>query len=241
MSTYQTLRDRALGQLGLVGQTDAQTVAQTALEEAMKFVAFNVRVASLVGSATATAPANPELEASAIAIETTGFAVTSGVFQTPDRLYVKKDSAATSPGIPYDFYEYDHFLDLKNIPSGSRFGVFEPGTIDELSQRAYTITPTNKIWALPLAAGNVLTLFYRKQPAAYVSGNTPEIAVQFDHILVNGAVIALKEWLREPAEITTLWTLFENGLKKDIETYDSFLNSRRKRKNLRIHKSYRTD
>ena len=39
MSTYDTLRDRALNRTGLLGQSEAQTVAQMALEEAMKFVA----------------------------------------------------------------------------------------------------------------------------------------------------------------------------------------------------------
>lgn len=243
MSTYQTLRDRALGQVGLTGQTEAQTVAQTALEEAMKYVAFNVRVASLVGSATATAPASPELEANAIALEGGAgtFQISAGVFQTPDRLYVKKDSSAESPGLPYDFLEYDHFLDLKAIPAGERVGIFEPATFDERPNRVYTLTPSGKIWAQPLTEDNVLTLFYRKSPAAYSGGSSPEILPQFEHILVNGAVIALKEWLREPAEITTLWTLFENGLKKDVQTYDDYLNSRRKRKSLRIHRSYRVE
>jgi hypothetical protein len=241
MSTYATLRDRALDQVGCTGQTEAQTVAQVALEEAMKFVAFHVRIPSLVASATATAPASPELEASAIALTggASTFGITTGVFQCPDRLYVKKDSTTTGYGAPYEFYEYPNFIDLQSIPANQRTGLYDSGLFDERSRFSYTITPTDKVWAQPLTAGNVLTLFYRKSPAAYSGSATPEITPMFDYMLVNAAVLALKEWLREPAELTTLWALFEQGLAMDIQRYDSFINGRRKRSHLRIHRSYR--
>lgn len=243
MAIYSTLRDRALGQVGCTGQTEAQAVAEVALEEAMKFVAFHVRVPSLIASATATAPASPELEANAIAIEGGAgtFQISAGVFQAPDRLYVKKDSSAVSPGTPYEFLEYHHFLDLKSIPGGTRIGIMEPGVLDERPARSWTITPSNKVWANPLTQGNVVSLYYRKSPAANTGGNTPEILPMFDYILVNGAVIALKEFLREPAELTTMWALFEQALLKDCQRYDLFLNSQRKRSHLQIHRSYRID
>ena len=241
MATYQALRDRALSQVSCTGQSEAQTVAEVALEEAMKFAAFHVRIPSLIASATATAPASPELEANAISL--TGgagtFQITSGVYQAPDRLYVKKDSSATGPGTPYRFYEYHHFLDLKSIPAGTRVGIMEPGTIDERDDYSYTINPSDKLWANPLTQGNVLTLYYRKSPAAYSAAVTPEILPLFDYILVNAAVLALKEWLREPAELTTLWALFEQGLMTDVHRYDLFLNAQRKRSHLQIHRSYR--
>lgn len=242
MSTYTALRDRALGQVGCTGQTEAQSLAAVALEEAMKFVAFHVRIASLIATATATAPASPELEANAITIEGGGgtFGVTSGVFQAPDRLYVKQDSTIVDIGVPYDFLEYDHYQDLKNIPSLLRTGVMDSSVLDERPRRSYTITPSSKIWAEPLTEGNVLTLRYRTVPAAYGAGSgTPEIMPMFDYILVKGAVLALKEWLREPEEIITMWELFEKGLLKDVQRYDNFLNSQRKRGHFRIHRSYR--
>lgn len=239
MTIYSALRDRALDQVGCTGQTEAQTIAQAALEEAMKFVNFHVRIPSLTAEASATAGASPELESNAIAIETTGFSITAGVFQCTDRLYVKTNSTITEKGTPYEYREYLHFLDLKNIAAGSRTGIMSPGVLDERPQYCYTITPSNKIWATPLTQNNVLTLMYRKAPAAYSGAVAPEILPLFDYILVNGAVIALKEWLREPESITTWWSLFENGLKADIERYDSFLNSGRKRTGLKLHRAYR--
>jgi hypothetical protein len=241
MSTYSTLRDRALDQVGCTGQTEAQTIAQVALEEAMKFVAFHVRIPSLVASATATAPSDPQLEASAIAL--TGgagtFGISTGVFQCPDTLWVKKDSSTVGYGTPYEFYEYNTFLALKAIPSGRRIGVLDNGFADERADFSWTITPTDKVWSEELVEDNVLTLFYRKSPAAYSGAATPEITPLFDYILVNAAVLALKEWLREPAELTTMWGLFEQGLMADVQRYDSFINGRRKRSHLRIHRSYR--
>ena len=136
--------------------------------------------------------------------------------------------------------EYNHFIELRSIPGGVRVGIMTPGTIDERPAFPWTITPLDKVWAQPLAQNNVLTLFYRKVPAAYVGANTPEILPMFDYILVNGAVLALKEFLREPTEITTMWGLFEAGLMKDIEKYDSFINGRRKRSYMKIHRSYRS-
>lgn len=238
MATYEALRDRALNQVGLLGQSEAQTVAQVALEEAMKFVAFHVRIPSLIASATATAPASPELESNAIAIGVGGFAV-SATYQCPDRLYIKSDSTITDIGTPYDFVEYHHFQDLKSISGVARTGIFESALGDERPGFSWTVTPSDKVWASPIKENNVLTLVYRKVPAAYSGAASPEILAMFDHILVNGAVIALKEYLREPAEITTLWTLFENGLMKEVERYDLFLNGQRKRSHFKMHRSYR--
>lgn len=241
MATYEALRDRALSQVGCLGQTEAQTVAQIALEEAMKFTAFHVRVPSLIASATATAPASPELEANAITLGALGFNVSS-TYQCPDRLFVKNDSSVVGYGTPYNYLEYHHFIDLKSLPAGVRVGVMTPGTIDERPNFPWTITPTDKVWAEPLAEGNVLTLFYRKNPAAYSGASTPEILARYDYILVNGAVLALKEYLREPDAITTLWTLFENeatGIIKDCRQYDRDINGARKRSHLKIHRSYR--
>lgn len=240
MATYDTLRDRALKQVGCFGQSDAQTVAQTALEEAMKFVAFHVRIPSLIASATATAPASPELETNAISLTAVGgFNISAGVYQAPDRLYVKKDSTVTDVGTPYEYMEYHFFQDLKQIPANARSGIFYPVVIDERPKFCWTITPSGKVWATPTLENNVLTLFYRIVPAAYSGAATPEILPMFDHILVDGAVIALKEWLREPETISTLWTLFENGLKSSVDRYDLFLKGQRKRDHLKIHRSYR--
>ncbi len=239
MTNGLALRNRALVQVGCLGQTEAEDVAEQALEECMKFVALHVRVAGLIGSATATAPADPEDEANAIPIGagSPGFGV-SATFQAPDRLYVKKDSSADNYGSPYEFLEYDHFIDLMSIPGQIRDG-FDSIQHDERPSRCYTITPSDKIWAQPLTAGNVLTFFFRKAPAAYGDAATPEIAPLFDYILVSGTALVLKEWLREPDGIVSMWQIFEAGLMNDIARYQSALNGRRKRSQIKIHKSYR--
>lgn len=236
MATYQTLRDEALALVGGEGQLDLQSVAEKALYQCMKWVAFHVRVPSLTSSATATAPADAHLEDNAITLGASGFNVSS-TFQCVDRLYVKNDSTTEGKGIPYDYYEYHHFLDLINIPGGYR--EYADSTWDEAAEFRFTITPSNKLWAQPLSEGNVLTLFFRIEPAAYNGSGTPEILPLFNHILVEGAVLVLKEWLREPAEIMTMWNLFENGLKAQREEYDRQINGTRKRTSLRMHRSYR--
>jgi len=241
MATYQELRDRALNQVGCLGQSEAQTVAQIAMEEAMKFVAFHIRVPSLIAKATATAPASPNLEANAISLEGGAgtFQIPPGVYQAPDRLFVKRTSTTEDYGTPHEYIEYHHFLDLKAIVTGPRVSLYAPALGDERPDFSWTITPDNKVWCSPISEGNVITLFYRKNPAAYSGAATPEILPRFDYILVNAAVLALKEWLREPEALTTLWTLFQNGISDDVKQYDSELQGQRRRSHLRIHRSYR--
>lgn len=206
----------------------------------MKFVAYHVRIPSLIAKATATAGASPELESNAIALSGGGgFGITASDYQCPDRLYVKKDSSIVVLGSPYEILEYHHFQDLKSIPSGERLGIMDPATFDERPNLSYTITPDSKLWAQPLTVSNVLSFYYRKTPAAYSGSATPEITPFFDYLLVNGAVVALKEFLREPAEIVTMWTLFESALAQDVQRYDNWLNGGRKRGHLKIHRSYR--
>lgn len=236
MATYQALRDEALSLVGGEGQEDLQDVAEKALYQCMKWVAFHVRILNLIGSATATAPADAHLEDNAITLGVGGFNVTS-TFQCVDRLYVKHDSSTEGKGVPYDYLEYHHFLDLLNVPGGYR--ELADVTWDEAPEFRFTVTPSGKLWAQPLIEGNVLTLFFKKEPAAYADNGTPEILPLFNHILVEGAVLVLKEWLREPAEIMTMWNLFDNGLKSQREEYDRQINGARKRTSLRMHRSYR--
>lgn len=239
MATYEQLRDRALNFVGSLGESEAQTVAQMALEEAMRFVSFHVRVPALIASATATAPSSPELEANAIALGSGGFGIASGEFQCIDRLYVKQSASEPEHGTPYEYYEYNHFLDLKAVPGPSRPIILDGHRDDERSAFSYTLTPSNKVWAQPLQENNVATLFYRKLPAAYSSMGVPEITPLFDYILVKGAELAVEKFLREPAGVSSVWELFEDKLTKDVQRYESFLNSSRKRGAIKVHRSYR--
>ena len=236
--TYADLRDRALKQCSAFGQTEAQAIAEIALEECMKWVSFHVRVPSLIASATATAPADANLEANAITLGVGGFNITS-TYSCIDRLYVKKESSVVEIGLPYEYYEYHYFQDLKSIPSNERVGLFTPAVYDERATYSFTITPSAKLWAQPLTENNVLTLVYRKAPAAYSGAATPEILPLFDHILVNGAALAVKEWQREPSELVDYWTLFDKSLSPQVERYNLFLSGQRKRKAVPIHRSYR--
>lgn len=242
MSTYEALRDRALNQVGMLGQSEAQVMAQVALEECMKWVAFNVRIPSLIASATATASASldPTLEAQAIPLGTDGFEIDAGVYQYPDRLYIKKDSTVVGYGTPYDYLEYHYFLDLKSITGGARVGLLDPYLKDDRPDFSYTITPGNAIWAFPIYKSAVLTFFYGISPAPYADGTgIPEILPLFDHILVNGAVLAVKEFIREPEQILDMWALFDANLITQVQRYDLFVSARRKRSHLTIHRSYR--
>lgn len=236
--TYEQLRDAALKRVGHLGQSDTEQVAEAALEEAMKFVAYYVRIPSLIGSATATAGASPMLESNAITLSTGGFNITS-TYQAPDRLNVKRTSADTDIGIPYTYYEYHVFQDLRNIPGLYRYGLSGPAVNDESSDYAYTITPDGKLWATPLAENNILTLYFRKSPAAYSGSAYPEILPLFDTILVNAAETVLKEFVREPEAIVNMWELFERHLIMDIDKYDQFINGQYNRSELKMHRSYR--
>lgn len=240
MATYEQLRDRALGQTGTTGMTEPQTIAQYALEEAMRFVASHVRIQSLIGSATATAPADAHLETNAITLGVSGFNISSS-FQCIDRLYVKKDSSVVGRGTPYEYVEYDYFHDLKAAPGSIRVGVYDAASYDERPMYSYTLTPDGKIWSTDIAEDNVLTLVFQKTPAAYSGSSTPEILTKFDYILVDAAVIAIKEWQKEPAEIVTLRTLFQNGLMNDVKLYAEYLKGQYKRDTLKVHRDYRID
>lgn len=239
MATYQQLRDDVLSKTGYTGQLEATTVVEKALAEAMKFVAFNVKIASLIKKATATAPASPELESNAIAIGSGGFNISD--FQQIDKLFVKSASATSGYGLPYDPKEYWDILELQAIPSpynGTRLLDTER-SFDDTPKRWYTQTPDDKIWCKPVKQGDILTLFYRTEPAAYNNSNTPEISSRFNYILVKAGELALKEFLREPDQISTMWDLFEAVLQKDIAKYNDALAGGRVRDSFKIHRSYR--
>lgn len=239
MSTYDTLRDRALNFVGCFGQVEAQTVAQIVLEEAMKFVAFYVRIPSLIASSQFTIVAsNPQTEANAPTLDAAGFNVLAS-YQAPDRLYVKSSASADGYGVPYEYLEYHYFIDLQSIPSGGRIGVSTPGTVDERPRYSWTITPSNKVWISPLTTGNVATLFYKKNPAAYSGAGTPEILPRYDYILVDACTAVLKDWLRDPEAVTTARDIFRAKIMPDIGLYDLENSAARKRSHLKIHKSYR--
>lgn len=240
MATYSTLVTRALNQLRLASNLDAQEVAEVAIAEAMKFVAFHVRIPSLLPSVGALAPA-PGID-DVISMTLTGtFGLSAGVYQAPDRLWVaqaQSDVTDLNKGTAYTFVPYDTYLDLTSISSNYREDL-SATRYDELpSSYVWTIKDDSTIFAKPLAEDNYVTLRYHKVPTAYASNGTPEILPMFDFILVNATVLALKEWLREPDQMLTLWDLYQS-LMPSIDEYKRHITATRKRGNLRIHRAYR--
>ena len=234
--TYSQLRDSALILVdSSTDATDLRQIAQVALEETMKYISQRVELPGLIKSATATWGASTV----SIPLGVGGFGITN--YDTPNRLYIRLDSTATAPGIPYDFREYLHWLDLSAVPDAVHYrsDSFEVLTGDERPSRCYTIDHSNNLIAAPVAEDNVLTFYYNIAPAAYADSGIPELpAASFDSILVSGAVLVLKEFIREPDVIVDPYTIL-GSLDKQISQLDSFLNSRRRRRVLNIHSSYR--
>lgn len=225
MATYSTLLSNVLTLCDCVGDTGASNVAKIALELTMRLVSSRVYLRGLVGSATYIV-VDPDLS---VAIGVGGFGITD--YSTPNRLYVN--------AIPYDFREYLDWLDLKSVPNGVRLFITEANTYDARPSRAWTIDDTNSIIADPLSVGDVLTFKYNKQPAAYADAGTPELPVEFDTILVSAASNVVKEYLKDPDQIANIYDLIASpSVIAQIEELDNKQNSNRKRRRLRMARSY---
>ncbi|RMH38000.1 MAG: hypothetical protein D6694_12785 [Gammaproteobacteria bacterium] len=225
MATYQTLRDRALALTGNTGVTDITTVAEYGLEEAMKYVASRVYLFDLIKSATYTWQSSD----TSVSIEgSSGFNASD--YSTPVRLYVND--------IPYDMLEYFTYKDLKKIPGTERLYVTEIDSVDARPSKAFAINPSKEIELDPVSAGDVLTLYYKKQPAPYGDGTgTPEIPSEYDHILVNGAILYIQAFIemQEVGQqgVVNIRTLL-SALDPDIRELDIELNHKRARTHAKI-------
>lgn len=242
MSTYGTLKSTVLALLDLTGSTDAGTVVETALVESLKYVASRATLPGLIGKATATWGA----ATTSIPIGTSGspkFNVTLTNFGSPNRLYVARESTATLPGLPYDFVEYLEFQDLKSVPSGEvRDSMYNPASTDERPRRVWTIDNiTNSadpaVIAYPVTENNFLTLIYNKPPAAFVSGNSPEIEADWERLLIDGAFLITDQWLKEPERVKPPHALLK-ALDPEIEEFKRAKTGNRKRSTLRLSSRY---
>lgn len=230
--SYSQLRDKVLTLCDQTGSTDATAVVQVALEETLKYIASQVELPGLLSSATATWGA-----------ATTSLGIVADFvvsdYASPDRLYVKKDAATAGYGVPYDYVEWLHWNDLKAIPAGDiRSDLWDVNVLDERPNKAWTINFDDEILIEPYATDNVLTLVYFKEPAAYTDGGFPEIPPKWDYILVNGATLILKEWLREGDIIIDAHSILK-ALDPQIALMDMEMNSKRQRGNLKISHRYR--
>jgi hypothetical protein len=237
MRTYQQLRDEVLKIANEVGSTDAEEVVAALLEQSMRYISTKVELPRLIRSAVATW--GEDVESFPLFSNPAGFSINENIFGSTNRLFVKKEATARSPGIPYDFQEYMHFLDLQSVPGGSgRPDIFEPSRVDERPRHAWTITPDDRVVIDPVATSNVATLFYNQLTNSYVGAAVPEIPPKFEHILINGALSGIKEWQREPDTILDLDKIFQI-LDPQISELDSFLRGRRQRHNLKMGHRYR--
>lgn len=223
MATYGTLKDRVLRLTEQIGVVDAGEVAKIALEEVVKYVSTKVVLPQLIGSATYTWQSSDT--SASIAAD---FGVSD--YETPVRLYVDD--------VPYEYREFLVYKDLKSVPLGYRDGISSEDIYDERPQKCWTVNFSNEIELDPVSTGAVLQLYYAKPPASYSDAGTPELPARFDHILVTGAVLVLKEYLREPEQIIDYYTLF-SALDNQIRELDIALNSLRKRNVIKIHPRYR--
>lgn len=224
MATYLSLLTTASTLADTTGQTDVEEVMKVAMVEALKYVATKITVPELRARATYTWVDGDET----IPIGGGGFAVSS--FTTPIRLYVN--------GVPYDYREWLEWLDLTNAPGGYRWTINQPATRDIRPARCWTINHDDEVEILPLPVeDDVIVLYYDTEPAAYSDGGTPELNARFHNILVNGALLVGKEFLRDPDAILDMQALF-SGLDDQIKELSIHQDSQRKRRGFRISSRY---
>ena len=236
MATYDSLKTRVLNFCDAVGSTDAGSIAELALEETMRFISDRVTLPDLVAKATYTWGASD----SSVALHgSAGLNITQSLMSSPNNLFIKKDTAADDPGLPYDYLEYMTWLQLKATPShANRPDVFSPQSIDERPARAYTIDLTRSLQADPIAEGNCLSFYYNKPPAVYSALTAPELPPKYEQLLVNGAVLILKEWIREPDTPLDPTTLLQ-PLIPQIRELEMHSRSNRQRNALHLTSRYR--
>lgn len=240
MTTYLELKNRVLKFCDAVGSTDADDIVELALEEAMRFIAQRITVPPLIAEATHTVTST-DLSNSSVALHASspdGFAITQSLMSSPNRLFIKKDSSTAGKGQPYTYQDYLAWLDLKSVPSYSYPAIFTDSYTDERPARSYTIDLSRSLIAEPMSEGNVMTLFYNKPPAVYSDAGTPELEPMYEHVLVNGAVLILKEWIREPDVPLDPNTILQ-PLISQIREIDIHRRSNRQRESLKPSNRYR--
>lgn len=230
--TYLQLKTDALVLTDHEGSADVGSVAEIALLEALKFVAQNVRLDSLVGEASYTLDAT-DITNQYIPLNTDGFEVAD--ITEPLELWVGQ--TATSDGERYEYKRYLDWRRLKNTQSG-RSPLFGSYTNPSMASRTFTLNTSDNILIYPFPTeGKICTLFYQKEIAAYSDAGYPELNDPWDSILINGAVLYIKEFLKETMEPLNPYLLFQQ-LIPQIEELKISLDSPRTSPRLRIHSSY---
>ena len=233
MATYSTLKSRVLTKLDSTGVTDVGSMVEIGLEEAMRYVASKVSLPGLISSAE-----YQWQDGDTSASISSDFSVSG--FEIPHLLFVKKSAPTIDDkGKPYDFLEYDTWIQLKAVPSRDRISILTTAINDELPDRSWTIESEDNVIILPLPEeDDYVTLFYYTSPAAYSDAGTPELTAQFHYILEEGARLIGDHYKKDPDEIIPYPQLL-SGIDPLISELHVHLNSRRKRHNYKVAKSYR--
>lgn len=236
MSTYGQLKTEVLTLVASTGSTEVGTVVESALVSCVKYIAAQTDLPKLIKKKAYTV-IGADITAGLISI-TSGSKINATDFSTPNRLYVQRGGLGTFPGTPYEILEYMHYYDLASADTaGIRDSLYEARGYDLRPTFSATITPDSELIIDPIAEGDIINFFYMVEPAAYGTSTVPEVPAEFHYILVNGATMVAKEWIREPEEIIDPHTIFK-GLDKQIEKLDLYLHGRRKRSGMKVHHSY---
>lgn len=228
--TYENLRDRALSlTTGSTSVTTLQAVAETGLEESMKYVASKVEIPKLISSATYTWGASD----TSANIET-DFNITN--YQTPELLLV----GTSTDKIPYQFRPHHAWNILKNLPVDSaRELITGTDYTDSRPSRCWSIDKDDNIILTPINEGQILEFYYTIEPSSYGDGTGyPEIPSLFDHILVSGACLFLQHFILQPEQIINPYSLLKN-LDEQIQELSIHLNTKYRTFIHKIPKSYR--
>jgi len=232
MTTYGNLRTTVLVLADETGNSSAESIAEVGLHQTMKYVASKLELDSLVGSATHTWLSTD----SDIDLYGSDFNITDASAPLePLDMFVGKSGTT---GLPYDYRRYLDWQRLKSVPAFEREWISLPSSIDRRPDRCFTVTPSNKVELYPEPlVGEVVTIWYRADPADYAAGTTPEIPSNWDHILVNGAVLYVEKVIKEEEKVINPYQLF-NALDEQIREMERSLRGPRSRPQMTVSRSY---
>jgi hypothetical protein len=231
MSTYAQLKENALIIANQEGDSTAGKIAEIALVEALKYTRSHVLLDGLIGEAEYTWLAADE----DIALGVDGFEITESPVE-PIELYV---GAAGESGTVYVYRRYLDWRRLNALPGKSRGSMFEESIRDERPARCFSINADGDVVLVPKpSTGQVVTLYYHKEPAGYSAASSPEIPSKWEFILISGAVLWLKEYEKDPDMIIDPVELF-GKLDPQISRMDRALRGPRSRQRMKMAPSHR--
>lgn len=235
MATFEQLRNDALKLTDQVGASDAEQVAEVALSECMNYVASKVQLDDLISRVVYTITA-ADVANEYVPLGVGGFGVTD--LETPLQMHIAMEA---DEGPQYLYRRWLPWLSMKSLPDDPRTHVFSRNNTDERPRYSFSIDPSDNvhIFSFP-SEDRVATLYYETTPTGYGDGTTtPPIPGRYQSILTHGAVLVLKEWLREPLDnVFYPWELFSK-LEDHIRELEIHLRSNGQRAKIKIHRSVR--